>query len=408
MARMGGGKSVSDAPRPRELRAARAAAERAGALPRAPIAAEDGGVERVLIGLDGGATELKAHEVVPLFAGSYELGPCCEVRAWRDDPRARFQPRPLAEQRAQPVACADELAVDERAAGDAWVALTADAVAAIARCAGAREVELGACFPGLKTRDARGIAVSKNGPRIPEFASRIEAAVVARGLRLAAPMRALWSDGYCCGIGEQHAAGGAFRGVRDAYYVGGGTGLAEALKLDGRVHSLDELAPLFKKAWELEVAAGATFEDELAPSRINARWAALTPGAQGRAFVEIAAGDGDPRAAELLERAGACAAALCFERLTRARATAGDRPRVLERIVVGQRLGQILDDAGGAALRAAWHEHLRAMIAGCRDVELERAWLRGGELVPERLVVSKLRAAPALGAAVLARERVAS
>jgi hypothetical protein len=48
------------------------------------------------------------------------------------------------------------------------------------------------------------------------------------------------------------------------------------------------------------------------------------------------------------------------------------------------------------------------MIAGCRDVELERAWLRGGELVPERLVVSKLRAAPALGAAVLARERVAS
>lgn len=363
-------------------------------------------MQRVLIGLDGGATELKAHEVVSLFGGLYELGPCSETRAWRDDPRARFEPTPLAEQRARPVASTSELSREERAAGDAWVERCADAVDALARCAGAREVELGACFPGLKTRDARGIAVSKNGPRIPDFAARIEAAVEGRGLRLAAPLRALWSDGYCCGVGEQHAAGGAFRGVRDAYYLGGGTGIAEALKLDGHVRSLDELAPAFRKAWELEVAPGTSFEDELAPSRINARWAALAPGSHGREFVELAAGDGDPRAAELLERAGAYAAALCFERLTRARATAEDRPRVLERVVVGQRLGQILDDAGGAVLRAAWHEHLRAMLAGCRDVELERAWLRDGELVPERLVVSKLRAAPALGAAVLARELV--
>ncbi|TAJ16879.1 MAG: hypothetical protein EPO68_10340 [Planctomycetota bacterium] len=370
-------------------------------------------MERVLIGLDGGATELKAHEVVSLFGGLYELGPCREVRAWRDDPRACFEPAPLAQQleqqleqqRASLVERASELSREERAAGDAWVELTADAIAALARAAGAREVELGACFPGLKTRDARGIAVSKNGPRIPDFAARIEAAVEARGVRVAAPLRALWSDGYCCGVGEEHAASGAFRGVRDAYYVGGGTGIAEAFKLDGRVRSLDELAPRFHKAWELEVAPGLTFEDELAPSRINARWRALAPGPHGREFVELAAGDGDPRAAELLERAGACAAALCFERLTRARSNP-ERPQVLERIVVGQRLGQILDDAGGAVLRAAWHEHLAAMLAGCRDVELERAWLRAGELVAERLVVSKLRAAPALGAAVLARELV--
>jgi hypothetical protein len=356
-------------------------------------------VDPLLIGLDGGATELKAHEVVPLFGGMYTLGEHRASRVWAADPRcAAFAPAPLDVQRSG----AAPLSAEELAAGAAWADLTVEALVELSRDAGRREIEVGACFPGLKTADRRGIRVSRNGPRVPDLAERIERGLRSAGLRLVAPLGALASDGHCCGIGEEHATSGALRGARDAYYLGGGTGLPEALKLDGRVRSLDQLADVVRKAWELELAPGVSFEQELAPARLNERWSRCAAQAQQRVFVEQAAEAGDANAIELLARAGAVLAALCFERLTALRAA--EARRTLERIVFGQRLGEILAGAGGAHALAAFFEHLAAMIEGAGDAELARVWLNGGGLCSERIVLSRLRAAPALGAAVLARD----
>jgi hypothetical protein len=364
-------------------------------------------VDAVLIGLDGGATELKAHHVVPLYAGLYELGSAAESRLWSAHPGSSgFTPEPLAAQRARAVPTHAELSAVEQRAGTAWIELTVDAIVALARAVDTRCVEIGACFPGLKTRDARGIAVSRNGPRIPDFAARLEDGVRGAGLALAAPIAALHSDGHCCGVGEQHAVSGAFRSVPHAYYLGGGTGLPEALKLAGVVRSFDELRGKLRKAWELEIAPGRSFEDELAPSALNRRWRAGASAAEAGPWIEQAAERGEPRAAEWLAVAGAWLAALCFERLARCAsgAVSDGVPIVLERIVIGQRLGQVWASEGGAALRASAHEHLGEMLRGAAAPELQQVWLDRGALTPERLVASRLRAAPALGAAVLARE----
>lgn len=360
----------------------------------------------LLVGVDGGATAVKACSVVPagdgLVAGE-------DAATFRCDDGARA-PVPLDEQRRALAAGHIEPTEDERAWGDAWIDAYVESIASVAARARRADLRVGICAPGLKTADGRGIALVRNGPRIPDFLDRLESRLSRAGLALVAPIPPLLSDGVACGLGEAVHPHGAFRGVRDAYYVGGGTGLAECLLLDGRVIGFDDVASRARKAWELVASSGRTFEDELSMRGLAERWerarttaragdargrpaSASTPGfadprpqppdvasasrsdarspvrsAEEARHVEDAAAQGDPAALAVTR-----GAALALHELVRARA--GVFP--LERVVVGQRLG-------------AWF---------ARE-DLREAWIepaRRGSPVP--LVASTLREAPAIGAA---------
>lgn len=157
----------------------------------------------MLIGVDGGASGVRVYEVIATEDG-FALGPARAERTY--------------------------------GAAD----MVEAAATCIAEVAGGRDVLCGICMPGLKTEDGRGIARMVNGPAIPDYLDRLEE-------RLGISVARLWSDGFASGVGEEVA--GLFRGVRNAYYLGGGTGIAECLKLDGRVRALDELE--LPRAWEL-------------------------------------------------------------------------------------------------------------------------------------------------------------
>ncbi len=374
----------------------------------------------LLIGVDGGATEAKAHAATcdtsgdePTFALGQQSASVVYERV------AAFEPVPVAAQLESRDAPEATMTDAERAQGRVWVTAAADAISRVAQEAGQKRLLVGMGLPGLKTADGRGVSVINNGPRTPTFLADLEAELSERGLELAAPIDRLGSDADYCGLGEAHAREGLFRDVDHAYYVGGGTGVADALKLGGRLVTFDESRSWIQKSWQFSSALGPTFEKLVSAKSLNGVYESLNPSARA-GFPERDALAGVPIAQAWLQTAALVLAELLFERLftvkngrlaTAARdkayadlATAHEHcGTVLQRLVVGQRLGELLaQDALAPWLREPLERNLASFIQLCDDVGLQAALLEDGALRPGLVQASRLRAAPALGAAVAA------
>jgi hypothetical protein len=247
------------------------------------------------------------------------------------------------------------------------------AVQAVVDVAAGEAVLLGVALPGLKTPDGRGLAWVRHGPRVPDYLSRLAQGLAARGVELRAEPAGLFSDGECAAEGERAAQGGLLRDVREALYLGGGTGLAEACLRGGEVLALDAPQIALPKAWQIVWREGATLEDALSMSGLIARCGGFPEQRLERPEV----------------RAALSAAAVALADLCASRAAAWERAArpPLERVVVGQRLGALLSDPRAGCMR----ESLAAAL-GARGLP------RSGWLVP-----SRTPQAGALGAAARAR-----
>jgi hypothetical protein len=452
-----------------------------------------------LIGVDGGATEVKAHAVAwqtppPSLGGRGKAASGFELRpesAARTYPRVPdFVPMPVADQLAQRDSHQTTLSPAEIEQGRLWISAAAEAILDVAHQSRARRVLVGIGMPGLKTPDGRGIEVINNGPRIPDYLNALESALcgaagkmrprapraaggetqqpqpAGSGLELFSPIAALGSDADYCGLGEQYAADGQFRDVQNACYLGGGTGLADALKLRGQLVPFDQARTWIMKSWQIPSALGPTFERLASAASLNRTYAALHVAAglrTGRCepddpvsqveFPESAALRGDPIAIACLDTAALVLAELIFERLwtiKNGRPAAlhrGEayrrldpnheyRGTLLDRIVIGQRVGQIYADPAYKTVFADHVDaHLAELISMCGDEQMGGAYLgearaarkrlvganeadadrsgpalaggvRMSTLRPGLLCPSHLRAAPALGAAIAAARAV--
>ena len=413
--------------------------------------------DTLLIGLDGGATEAKAHAVARAEVDAtttFSLLPASAARAY---PRIEgFEPLPVGEQLAQRSAGQPRLADAEIRQGALWTQAAADAIAEVAAALGARRIRVGAGMPGLKTPDGRGIDALNNGPRIPDYLEQLERGLSRAGLPLAEPIARLGSDADYCGLGEEHGAAGLFRDTRHAYYVGCGTGIADALKLRGALVPFDAAKGWIQKSWQMASSLGPTYERLVSARSLNEVFERLNPVIEpvepgGResdaqdggthafsseqtspgetaprsrprpAYPEAAAAQGDGLAAAWLATAAWLLAELICERLCtvhsgrapaafRGAAYAALDPRhayrgvVLERVVIGQRIGQIFAAPQYRALFAAPLERrLADFLARYAAPDMVAAWLDAdGRLREGRLCASRLRAAPALGAAIAA------
>ncbi len=378
----------------------------------------------ILIGIDGGATEVKAHQVhwstdSADALGKFRLGEVAASRKY--EPLHDFTPVPVTEQFAQRDAGVCNLTDTEQAQGKVWVAAAVDSVVEIGTAAGAQKVLIGMGMPGLKTDDGRGVRVINNGPRIPDFLEQLEAGLEANSIELAAPIAALGSDADYCGLGEMHAESGLLRDVENAYYAGAGTGVADAMKLGGRLVPFDEAKPWIQKAWQFPSAIGPTFEQLVSAKSLNLLYHQLTL-SRTEAFPEADAATGNATAQAVMRMAAAVLAELLFERLStiaRGRSPMAHRGEtylaletehpfkgtMLERLIIGQRIGAIY---AAPWYRVTFSELLDAclaeMIRESGDEGLSAHYLKGGQLQPGVVQGSTLRAAPAIGAAVAAVE----
>jgi hypothetical protein len=360
-----------------------------------------------LIGVDGGATHVRAREVevervagaARLVAGSrssrtaHRTVPGFETPAQRglDDPDVLEPPTPA-----------------EREQGWAWIESTARCVLEVARSRASKTVLLGVAMPGVKTADGRGIAFALHGPRVENFLGHLGEHLASEGVELAAPIAGLYGDGWCCGLGERHGQSGLLKGLRTAYYVGGGTGVAEALVLDGEQVRLESVEDWFPRVWRLR-RGKEPLEGWLSASGINRSWARISgfelPLEPGRFPEERMR---DRRAAELFELAGEALGHLIAHRIV-SLATGcppeqgSANPHVLERVVVGQRLGRMLDDPRTSGrMRAALESELDRVL---RRTGLDALIPPDGGIGQERrelVRTSRLEEAAALGAAACA------
>jgi len=377
--------------------------------------------ETILIGVDGGATEVRAHEILAfprralLEPPSFGLGAASASRLY--DVARAFRPLPLSTQLLAFERGSIEPSGIERAQARLWIEAAAEVVLAVASQAGLQRARIGVCMPGLKTSNGRGIAVMKNGPRIPDYLERLEEHLARAGLHLVHPVARLSSDGEACAHGEE-AAGpqGNLRGVGCAYYVGGGTGIAEGIKVDGRIHALDAFRGRIQKAWQIESGGGKTIEDLLSPKGMNGAYAQAIRRKlplEAQDYPERRAAEGDDLAKHVLRRAAEALADLVVDRmlvLRRGIEAAPSEPAtvrilpntILDRVVVWQRLGQVLaDPAHAEVFRFPSEAALAKKILGTGDGALRKHYLEGTRLKDRFLVPSLLRAAPAIGAAAI-------
>jgi predicted NBD/HSP70 family sugar kinase len=383
--------------------------------------------EILLIGVDGGATVAKAHHVRCddlRRPTSFSLGEAAASRTYERLPE--FEPVPIAQQLAERDAGNLQLSAKEQIQGSVWIQAVCDAVCEVVReIAGDRPVKvlLGMGMPGLKTADQRGIAVINNGPRIPDYLEQCERRLAECGVQLVAPVAALGSDADYCGIGELYAESGLFRDVQNAYYVGCGTGIADALKLRGKLVPFDVARTWIQKSWQIPSSLGPTFEKLISAKSMNDCYARLLgrdPLGEPR-YPEADAADGHPIAIAWMDTVALLLAELIFERIDTIKNGRSDllhrgegyhhlspshafRGVVPERVIIGQRIGQIYAqrryrEVFGEKLE----QYLAAAIAASGDNKLIAACLEDEErLRPGFLRASKLRAAPALGAAIAA------
>ena len=111
--------------------------------------------------------------------------------------------------------------------------------------------KIGLCYPGLKNHT--GIVVMANGPRIPNLAHHIH------------PIKNILNDSDCCVTGELKSTIGMMQDTRNGIYIGGGTGIADGIILNGEILNLINTVGV-PRCWEINVSSNETVETLLSPA----------------------------------------------------------------------------------------------------------------------------------------------
>lgn len=220
-------------------------------------------MDYILIGVDGGATKVSAWEVKPTSAGTaFTLGKKSAIRSYANIPGfiADFKPVAIPNQ-LEDQNSGETLPTDDEIQQEAvYVEAAALVIEEIAKQNGTSRVLVGLGMPGLKTSNKRGIAVVANGPRMLNYSDLLEDRLKLSGIEFISPIYHIGSDADYCGIGENFAANGAFVKAQNAYYLGGGTGVADALKLNGTLLPFDQTKEWLAKTWEMKSPDGRSLE----------------------------------------------------------------------------------------------------------------------------------------------------
>lgn len=382
----------------------------------------------LLIGIDGGATKVSGWRVIPDEGRrTFGLGDFSSSKSYKEISGflPDFIPIDVPVQISQRDAGNIQLTYAENLQEAVYVEACAQVIEDLYERNGDKKILVGIGMPGLKTPDRRGICVLANGPRMLNYAQLLEEHLSKKKIELLSPVHHLGSDADYCGIGENYAAEGLFRDVPNAYYLGGGTGVADALKLNGRLLPFDATKDWLAKTWEFKSADGRSLERFTSVGGMQAVYAEISGkkvselNEQGIYPLQIAdlAAKGDRSAQEMIKLAVENLSLVLFERI--ASLYSGDQGifqfvnpnrtklskthpylrMVFDCIVVGQRLGELFEtDSGKTMLRNPVLEKLAELISNSNSLGAEAK--KHYENLNNIIKSSKLREAPALGAGI--------
>ena len=328
-----------------------------------------------IIGIDGGASKVSGGIVEKINLNTFKLvEPAVDIK-YIEHPNYNtdFLPLPLylqSENRISP---------NEKNQGSVFIDCVLEVIQSLAD---SNPIQVAIAMPGIKNKEGRGIIAMANGPRIPDFCDQIEHII-----NLKQPIQRLESDADMCTWGEEFAEGGALRDVKNGYYIGGGTGVADGLKLNGDLVPFDDATNWIAKSLELKMPSSQSLETYASMSGINKH-------RLSKSDFEI----------------GKVLGSLLFERISTIYSGWNNQFKVgrilqanhsyintlLDRIVIGQRLSQFLQSEDGDLI-------YQSMIGELKDkclnaaVAISNYYIVDGEFNNDIIVMSNLRAAPIIG-----------
>lgn len=385
-----------------------------------------------IIGIDGGASKISAYIIEVSEDGkSFTFGKENSIKEYHNYPdfQLDFTPVSLPTQLEQIQNNNIVLTPAEIQQSKAYYDAFRDAISDIVKLTKAENVLIGIGMPGVKTTDKRGISAMSNGPRMSYFAAEIEQRLLAANIALATPISKLGSDADYCGIGEEYAENGAFRNIENAYYLGGGTGAADALKLHGKLISFDACNDWIAKTWEMCDKNGKSMEIYCSANGIQSVFSELAGIPQSELnknkiylehTLEFAAKD-DRAAITTWQIISEKLADLLFERITtvyggwqnqfsfinpnKPTLISNHKYRniLLDRIVIGQRLGKLFQNPlAQKYFEEPLMNNLAELISKSKllDERAKKHYLQSGKFNTKIIIASQLREAPALGAGI--------
>jgi len=384
--------------------------------------------QTLLIGIDGGATKVSAWEIkYDDQHKTFSLGNASATKSYReiDGYIPDFQPIDLKIQLGEKEAGNVQPSQEEKQQAAVYAEACAWAIHRLVEETGCLNILIGIGMPGLKTTDKRGIEVVANGPRMLHYSEQLEARLRSFDINLLAPVNHLGSDADYCGIGENYSEDGLFREAQNAYYLGGGTGVADAMKLDGKLLTFDNAKSWITKSWELKSEEGLPLERVTSVSGIQRTYAELAnasveelnqAGLYPLRIAELVK-KGDKAAIQTFEIVNKNLSRLLYERIvTLFQGWSGlfefvnpnrsalnveheHRGKLFDSIIIGQRLGELFDDTiGNEVVRQPVLEQLSDLINHSELLD-EAAKLHYTN-IDSIVKMSKLREAPALGAGI--------
>ncbi len=384
----------------------------------------------ILIGIDGGASKVLVHKVDILTNPMrfVALKPFIEVTYNTSDfYNSKFKPIVLSRQLKEHKSGQVKQTKTEAGQEKAFIESVTKAIRTILGKNVAQDIVVGIGLPGLKTPDKRGISAMANGPRMPKFLNNLEKSLKGEGYTTMYPIDIIGSDADYCGLGEQWGEDGGMRGVNSAYYFGAGTGTADSMLIDKKHVPFDACKSWIAKTWEMMANEEESYENLLSAKGIQTRYGKVIEMSQEE--MEEAqiypwqiferANDGEEKALEIVNDIAQSLSELFYHRICTLALGAPETilidpdhtleteheylGKVFERIVVGQRLGDIWEFKNFVPLlQDPVNEKLGRMIhSSGLPAEIKAQYLtKTNRLRDELIVHSELRHAPALGAAV--------
>lgn len=381
-----------------------------------------------IIGIDGGATKASAWEILyDKSTKSFTQGKNHSEKKYSSIPASivDFKPIDIKIQLAEREEGSISPTIDEQQQASVFVEACATAIEEIVEATENKNILIGLGMPGLKTADKRGIAVMANGPRMINFCDLLEARLKAVEIQLVVPVNQLGSDADYCGIGENFCTNGAFVDIENGYYLGGGTGVADALKLNNQLIPFDAVKDWMAKTWELKSSVGKSLEKYCSAAGIQSIYAELS----GVKLSELnqneiyppqiikKAMDGENAAIETFNHVTTQLAELIcsrittlalgwqtdFEFVTPLRSKLSNKHEylglTLDKIILGQRLGDLYDSREAESiLKIPLVAKLKTLID---ENKLLSSDIKNHYAQLEKIImVSQLREAPALGAGI--------
>ncbi len=380
----------------------------------------------LLLGIDGGATKISGW-IVDIKGKGFSLTNINIQKKYSEysSYNGTFQPVDIKTQLAE-MNTGINLTDEEISQGLAYMHAASDVIIELSKNNPDRKLLIGFGMPGLKTVDKRGISALANGPRMPKFVEFIEGKLRNAKIDFY-PISHLGSDADYCGIGEEYDISGSFKGVENAYYLGGGTGVADAMKLNGKLITFDNMKTWIAKAWEMKGASDLSFERYASAGGIQYIYSIKSgvpieqlneqgiypPQILHRAIAN------ESSALETINEVSKNLSILIFERILtlysgysglfefinaakpKLKKNHSFRGTLLDKIVIGQRLGDLLKESQSTTL--LWKDilvNLKTLIEDTNNEKLIEHYLKNEAFNENILTISGLREAPAIGAAV--------